>query len=676
MVALMNASDRPRASRALVLKGGSTPFATRIFQEGHASPEQFERAVKMSQEEDLPILAALEKVIDRALPPEIQRYCKRLQLFELKVAFGLEATDPGLDPTLFDIDNIGAMLDKEVIPMKTCTNHSVLPLRKTDSILVVGMVDPNSYLALDEITTLASKQSLTVQRRVIAKQDFQQVIDRIRDAQTSKSKTEASAGLSEEALMVGDDVFGEDLTDAEQGEDLSTSATNENSAPVIALVDKILAKALKEGASDIHIEPQEKELRVRFRKDGLMREQFFLSDNKRLPKNIVNAVVSRFKIISNLNIAEKRVPQDGKLKRMFQGRRVDFRVNTCPTQNGEKICLRILDNSATQLGLDKLITDPESLQLMQSMAQRPFGLILVTGPTGSGKTTTLYSLLAECNDEGINISTAEDPVEYNLPGLNQCQVIREKGTTFASILRAFLRQDPDVILVGETRDQETAKTAIEAALTGHLVLTTLHTNDAPSAIARLEEMGIESFMTSTAVIVVLAQRLLRRICSECRIPYNPNQEDLDRFGLPSSDLQNTFYRANKIPPEEVERRKAAGQAVCKKCGGAGYKGRVGCYEIMKMTERLQGAINKGATTDAIKEIAVQEGMKTLMAYGFDLVRQGYTDLDEIMRVVYTDKGREAEERAKRKRSLECTSCGAVLKPEMVECPYCTTPRKF
>ncbi|HAN46264.1 MAG TPA: general secretion pathway protein GspE, partial [Cyanobacteria bacterium UBA8156] len=267
----------------------------------------------MSQEEDLPILAALEKVIDRALPPEIQRYCKRLQLFELKVAFGLEATDPGLDPTLFDIDNIGAMLDKEVIPMKTCTNHSVLPLRKTDSILVVGMVDPNSYLALDEITTLASKQSLTVQRRVIAKQDFQQVIDRIRDAQTSKSKTEASAGLSEEALMVGDDVFGEDLTDAEQGEDLSTSATNENSAPVIALVDKILAKALKEGASDIHIEPQEKELRVRFRKDGLMREQFFLSDNKRLPKNIVNAVVSRFKIISNLNIAEKRVPQDGKL---------------------------------------------------------------------------------------------------------------------------------------------------------------------------------------------------------------------------------------------------------------------------------------------------------------------------------------------------------------------------
>ncbi|MFQ3679213.1 MAG: GspE/PulE family protein [Pseudanabaenaceae cyanobacterium] len=673
----MNASDRPRASRALVLKGGSTPFATRIFQEGHASPEQFERAVKMSQEEDLPLLAALEKVIDRTLPPDIQRYYKRLQLFELKVAFGLEATDPGLDPTLFDIDNIGAMLDKEVIPMKTCTHHSVLPLRKTDSILVVGMVDPNSYLALDEITTLATKQGLSVQRRVITKQDFQQVLDRIRDAQTSKSKTEASAGLSEEALMVSDDVFGEDLTDVtEQGEDLSTSATNENSAPVIALVDKILAKALKEGASDIHIEPQEKELRIRFRKDGLLREQFFLSDNKRLPKSIVNAVVSRFKIISNLNIAEKRVPQDGKLKRMFQGRRVDFRVNTCPTQNGEKICLRILDNSATQLGLDKLITDPESLQLMQSMARRPFGLILVTGPTGSGKTTTLYSLLAECNDEGINISTAEDPVEYNLPGLNQCQVIREKGTTFASILRAFLRQDPDVILVGETRDQETAKTAIEAALTGHLVLTTLHTNDAPSAIARLEEMGIESFMTSTAVIVVLAQRLLRRLCSECRIPYNPSQEDLDRFGLPASDLQNTFYRANKLSPEEVERRKAAGQAVCKKCGGAGYKGRVGCYEIMKMTERLQGAINKGATTDAIKEIAVQEGMKTLMAYGFDLVRQGYTDLDEIMRVVYTDKGREAEERAKRKKSLECVSCSAILKPEMVECPYCTTPRKF
>ncbi|MFN5728267.1 MAG: GspE/PulE family protein, partial [Pseudanabaena sp.] len=293
-------------------------------------------------------------------------------------------------------------------------------------------------------------------------------------------------------------------------------------------------------------------------------------------------------------------------------------------------------------------------------------------PTGSGKTTTLYSTLAECNDPGINISTAEDPVEYNLPGLTQCQVLREKGMTFASILRAFLRQDPDVILVGETRDAETAKTAIEAALTGHLVLTTLHTNDAPSSIARLEEMGVEPFMASTAIIGVLAQRLLRRICDNCRIPYNPSQEELDRFGLPSSDLEKTFYRANVVNREAM----LPGQRVCPKCSGSGYKGRAGVYEIMKMTERLQSAINKGATTEVIKEIAVQEGMKTLMAYAFDLVREGATSLDEVLRVVYTDKGREAEERARRGKGLECDNCDAMLTPETIECPYCTTPRTF
>jgi type IV pilus assembly protein PilB len=336
------------------------------------------------------------------------------------------------------------------------------------------------------------------------------------------------------------------------------------------------------------------------------------------------------------------------------------------------VVLRILDNSNTQLGLNKLISDPESLALMQSFAQRPYGLILVTGPTGSGKTTTLYSTLAECNDPGINISTAEDPVEYNLPGLTQCQVLREKGMNFASILRAFLRQDPDVILVGETRDAETAKTAIEAALTGHLVLTTLHTNDAPSCIARLEEMGVEPFMASTAIIGVLAQRLLRRVCDNCRIPYNPVQEELDRYGLPSSDLQQTFYRANIVNRETM----SPGARVCPKCNGSGYKGRAGVYEIMKMTERLQSAINKGATTEVIKEIAVQEGMKTLMAYAFQLVREGATTLDEVLRVVYTDKGREAEERARRGKGLECENCDAMLTPETIECPYCTTPRTF
>ena len=661
------ASSLKSKTKALAKRGGRTPFESKLIQAGHATSDQFDRAVKDSQEQNVPFINVLEQILGQQLAPDITRYYKRQQLFELRVLYGIEPIDPDVEVDKFDIAALSALLDSNIIPIASCRDCEILPLAKTDNSITIAVVSPDSFKVQSEITRLI--KNMSVVRRVIAREDFHRTFDSIIQFQINKS-SKAEGAIADEDLQVKDDVFGDDI--AEDNKDDELMVGGENSAPIISLVDKILVRALKEGCSDIHIEPQEKDLCIRLRKDGVLREYFFLSENKRLPKSIINAVISRFKIISNLNIAEKRVPQDGKLKRNFQGRRVDFRVNTCPTQNGEKICLRILDNSNTQLGLNKLISDPESLALMQSFAKRPYGLILVTGPTGSGKTTTLYSTLAECNDPGINISTAEDPVEYNLPGLTQCQVLREKGMTFASILRAFLRQDPDVILVGETRDAETAKTAIEAALTGHLVLTTLHTNDAPSSIARLEEMGVEPFMASTAIIGVLAQRLLRRICDNCRIPYNPTQEELDRFGLPSSDLEKTFYRANIVNREAM----LPGQRVCPKCNGSGYKGRAGVYEIMKMTERLQSAINKGATTEVIKEIAVQEGMKTLMAYAFDLVRQGATSLDEVLRVVYTDKGREAEERARRGKGLECENCDAMLTPETVECPYCTTPRSF
>jgi len=524
----MNTSDQAPATvlglrnktKALAKRGGRTPFESKLVQAGHATTDQFDRAVKDSQEQNVPFLTALETILGQQLAPDINRYYKRQQLFELRVLYGLEPIDPDVEVDKFDIATLSAILDSNIIPIASCRDCEILPLLKTENSLTIAVVSPDSYKVQNELTRLL--KNITVIRRVIAREDFHRTFDGIVQFQINKS-SKAEGAISDEDLQVKDDVFGEDITGADEGDELMVGG--ENSAPIISLVDKILVKALKEGCSDIHIEPQEKDLCTRLRKDGVLREYFFLSEGKRLPRNIVNAVISRFKIISNLNIAEKRVPQDGKLKRNFQGRRVDFRVNTCPTQNGEKVVLRILDNSNTQLGLNKLISDPESLELMQSFARRPYGLILVTGPTGSGKTTTLYSTLAECNDPGINISTAEDPVEYNLPGLTQCQVLREKGMTFASILRAFLRQDPDVILVGETRDAETAKTAIEAALTGHLVLTTLHTNDAPSSIARLEEMGVEPFMASTAIIGVLAQRLLRRVCDNCRIPYNPAQEE-------------------------------------------------------------------------------------------------------------------------------------------------------
>jgi type IV pilus assembly protein PilB len=324
------------------------------------------------------------------------------------------------------------------------------------------------------------------------------------------------------------------------------------------------------------------------------------------------------------------------------------------------------------LGLDKLITDPETLNIVKDMVSKPFGLILVTGPTGSGKTTSLYSALSEKNDPGINISTVEDPIEYSLPGITQVQVIRQKGLDFSTALRAFLRQDPDVLLVGETRDRETAKTAIEAALTGHLVLTTLHTNDAPGAIARLGEMGIEPFMISSSLIGVLAQRLVRRVCSECRIPYTPTNQELARYGLSvSQEISTTFYKANTIPPEEIPAHSAN---ICPKCHGVGYQGRCGVYEVMRITENLQTLINKEASTERIKELAVEEGMKTLLAYSLDLVRQGITTLEEVERVTFTDSGVEAELKAKRKSGLTCRTCSAELQPEWLDCPYCMTPR--
>ncbi|MFM8293959.1 MAG: GspE/PulE family protein, partial [Microcystaceae cyanobacterium] len=426
---------------------------------------------------------------------------------------------------------------------------------------------------------------------------------------------------------------------------------------------------LQEGTSDIHVEPQEETLRIRFRKDGVLHQAF-----DPLPRKITPAVVARFKIMADMDIAERRAPQDGKIRRIYQGRKVDFRVNTIPSRYGEKVCLRILDNSSTQLGLDFLISNPDTLQTVRELAGRPYGLFLVTGPTGSGKSTSLYSVLAERNSPGVNINTAEDPIEYALPGITQVQVIREKGMDFSSILRAFMRQDPDVILVGETRDKETAKTAIEAALTGHLVLTTLHTNDAAGAIARLDEMGVEPFMVSGALLGVLAQRLMRRVCTECRVPYNPNREELSRFGFSvSEEGQISFYKANTLTPDEIHAARQNG-SLCPKCNGSGYKGRVGVYEVMRNSERIASLINEGATTDRIKDCAVEEGMVTLLAYSLNLVQEGHTTLDEVERVTFTDTGLESELRAKRKSALTCRVCQAELQQEWLDCPYCMTAR--
>lgn len=630
-----------------------------------------QQALAESRRSGRALTDVLESLTGQQLSPELIRQYKKQQLFELKILYGIESVDPELDS--LSSNQIGQFIDT-LIPVDICRRHQLVPLSREDGedpSVLVAMVDPENLEAQDDLNRILRPQGLRLRRMVITVEDYQRLISAYLDEKVAREKQrDMEQAVDVQADLEDLDFDAAALEDvSEEESDLNEALQDAGAAPVIALVNKILVKALQEDVSDIHIEPQEEFLRIRFRKDGVLRESF-----PKFPKKIIPAVTARFKIISELDIAERRMPQDGRIRRMFQGRKIDFRVSTLPSRYGEKVVLRILDNSSTQLGIDKLITDEASLNMVREMASRPYGLILVTGPTGSGKTTTLYSLLAERNDPGINISTAEDPIEYALPGITQVQVIREKGMNFASILRAFLRQDPDVILVGETRDPETAKTAIEAALTGHLVLTTLHTNDAAGAIARLEEMGMEGFQVSSSLIGVLAQRLMRKVCTECCIPYTPGTEELARFGLSAAgDSDLTLYKANVLSVDQITAAKSSG-TFCEKCQGVGYKGRVGVYEVMQMTETLQKLVSEGVPTEQLKEVAVEGGMKTLLAYSLNLVRQGYTTLDEVERVTFTDTGLEAELKARRKSSLTCENCEAELQQDWLDCPYCLTPR--
>ncbi len=654
--------------RALITRQSFSPFGNKLIQAGFVDHDQMMKATMESRRSGKSLVEVLQDLTGQTLPPDLLRQYKQQQLFELKIIYGIDSLDPEIGQ--FPTDQIGELIER-FISLEICRNYTLIPLSFNEEAspptLLVAMVNPDDLEALDRLNRTLRPEGITLQRMVIALEDYQQLIQRYLDENASQKEQESNKALVNIDLEDDVDALGGFEELAEEGDaDLGAALQDAEAAPIIGLVNKVLAKALQEGVSDIHIEPQEENLRIRFRKDGVLSQAF-----DPLPRKIVPAVISRFKIIANLDIAERRLPQDGRIRRLFQGRKVDFRVSTLPSRFGEKVVLRILDNSSTQLGLDKLLTNPDSLEVVREMVSKPFGLILVTGPTGSGKTTTLYSALAECNHPGVNISTAEDPIEYTLAGLTQVQVIREKGMDFASILRAFLRQDPDVILVGETRDKETAKTAIEAALTGHLVLTTLHTNDAASAIARLAEMDVEPFMVSASLIGVVAQRLVRRVCTECRIPYTPSSAELARFGLQvSGETDITLYRANTVSPDDL----ASGAATCGKCGGIGYKGRVGVYEIMSITETLQTLITEGAPTERIKEVAVEEGMITLLAYSLNLVKQGDTTLEEVERVTFTDSGLEAELKAKRKSSLVCRVCGADSKPEWLDCPYCMTSR--
>lgn len=514
---------------------------------------------------------------------------------------------------LDEVQEIGEDLLK-LIPRDKAVKHSCLPINRVGQTLVVAMSDPTDMFAIDDLKFMTGYNIEVV---VAGEQAILGAIDRFYAKKASPNAQ--NEGADDFDFGGGIDEF--DLDDVEFGdEEESVNAVDlqnmAEEAPVVRLVNAILVDAIRNNASDIHLEPYEKSMRVRFRIDGVLKEAM------RPPLKLRNAIVSRIKIMSNLDIAERRLPQDGRIKlKLGHGREMDFRVSVLPCLFGEKVVMRLLDKSNLQLDMTKLGFEPRALTDFKEAIHRPYGMVLVTGPTGSGKTTTLYSALSELNTVTENISTAEDPVEFNLMGINQVQMHDAIGLNFAAALRSFLRQDPDIIMVGEIRDFETAEIAVKSALTGHMVLSTLHTNDAPSTISRLLNMGIEPFLVTSSVNLILAQRLARKLCPFCR-----KQAVVD-----AETLRNAQVPEDKIATAQVYEPGAG----CDKCNN-GFKGRIALYEVMVFGEELRNAVLQGWSTAELKAEAIRLGMQTLRMAGINKVLEGTTSLTEVCRVTAPD----------------------------------------
>jgi type IV pilus assembly protein PilB len=592
--------------------------------------EQLETALKLQREEGGKIGEALVRV-GAVSEGDITE--------TLSQQFGV----PSIDLAHFEIDP--AII--KVVPGEVARKYGVLPVNKTGATLTIAMGDPTNVFAMDDIKfmtgynvepVVASEIALRkaidkhygTPRSVVLKERAKaQALGQpyatdsaMEDVMASSALTMddmAGVGLGElnmdeiTGLDAGADV---DVVKGEEGQeiDLSDLAKSSESAPIIKVSNLILIEALKAGASDIHVEPYEKEFRVRFRVDGI------LHNIMALPMRTRDPLISRLKIMAKLDISEKRLPQDGRIKIRLRveerSRDLDLRVSSVPTHFGEKVVMRLLDKTKLQLDMTQLGFDQEPLRRFKDAIDRPFGIVLVTGPTGSGKTNTLYSAIAALNDPTVNIMTAEDPIEFNLAGINQVQMKEQIGLTFASALRSFLRQDPDIILVGEIRDFETAEIAVKAALTGHLVLSTLHTNDAPSTINRLMNMGIEPFLVATSVNCICAQRLVRRICSQCA-------EDVE---TPPQMLIQVGFAPDEVKSLRIKRGRG-----CERCNNTGYKGRVGLFEVLSFTDEIRDMILSGASSIELKRKAIEEGMVSLRMSGLQKIRDGSTSLEEVLR---------------------------------------------
>jgi type IV pilus assembly protein PilB len=486
----------------------------------------------------------------------------------------------------------------DLIPADVATKFQVVPVKREGRVLTVAMANPDNIFAIDDIKFITGFEVKPV---VATESAIKKSIDRLYDS--ADSLASIMGEIEEDFEIVEDDDDDLDPEDAQSAD-----------APVVKLVNSLISDAVAKDASDIHIEPYEKQVRVRFRIDGQLHEMMSP------PFKMKNATISRLKIMADLDIAEKRVPQDGRIKIRMHNKSIDLRVSTLPTIFGEKLVMRILDKSNLQIDLAKLGMHASSLAKFLNAIENPYGMVLVTGPTGSGKSTTLYSALSKINRPHSNIMTAEDPVEYNLEGINQVNVLEDIGLTFAAALKAFLRQDPNIIMVGEVRDLETASIATKAALTGHLVLSTLHTNDAASSINRLIDMGIEPFLVSSSVIMIVAQRLVRRLCDKCKQPVKMHEEALRELGITES-------------PDELSPFEAKG---CVACNDTGYKGRVGLYEVMDISHAIREMIIERASTAEMKKKAIEESMMTLRLDGLDKFKKGQTSLEEVLRETAND----------------------------------------
>jgi type IV pilus assembly protein PilB len=508
-------------------------------------------------------------------------------------------------------------IDAEVIrlvPEDVAEKHQVIPVNRAGASLIVAMADPSNIFAIDDLKFLTGYNIEVV---VASDGAIKDAIEKYYRGGGGQGGGGAQAGELNYDEIMGE--FDEDEIDVAGDEenvnviDLERSAED---APVVKLVNLILIDAIKKGASDIHIEPYEKDLRVRYRIDGVLYEMM------KPPVKLKNAITSRIKIMSKLDIAERRLPQDGRIKlKLGKGREMDYRVSCLPCLFGEKIVLRLLDKGNLQLDMTKLGFEPAPLKDFKNAINRPYGMCLVTGPTGSGKTTTLYSALSELNKSTVNISTAEDPVEYNLHGINQVQMQEDIGLNFASGLRSFLRQDPDIIMVGEIRDFETAEIAIKAALTGHMVLSTLHTNDAPSTVSRLLNMGIEPFLVTASLNLILAQRLARKICQECTV---------------AADLPETALVEVQVSQQDIGTFQPMKGAGCDTCSGTGYKGRIALYEVMVFQDELKEFVINGASAAELKAEAIRLGMQTLRRSAINKLKEGVTTSEEVTRVSAPD----------------------------------------